>query len=578
MAMAKTTEQATQHGLLCVWGRFAQEIGLLSGIEAVPLDQKTYDHSPQAKVLENLVAILSGAQHLQDISLSAHPLDKDMVLAQAWGQSGWADYSGVSRTLRGLSWAEARAVAAVLDRVSQPFIDQELNLLREQGQPIREDGDLTGIPVSNTSRTYPNATYGHMDDEIRLGYQAGVTSMHSPTYGRLWLSVEHHAGDTVSCTQAEALVLAAEQRTGLRPHRRTELLKTRIAACQQARQPTEKRYETQKAALEKAQAALQETRNQLQTAQATLDTQPKRIASLERRCLRREKAIAAAQERLTKTLHLLKTHLEEEQVLQARLKRFEQENADNPNPVAIRFRIDAGFGTYDNIALLIEMGYEIYTKLHNHKAVQALQNMLAPDTTWTKVGKNAEMVAWSELKLDRCPYPLQVALERFQVGDDKLKHSALAYFGNAPVTQDLPAWFTTYNGRQTIEAGIKETKQVFSLHRLKVRSEPAIFLQEAMTIFAANFIRWATVWIGQHAQPEPDCLPIQTMGIKRQVQVAAHASANVIQNTEGMLLKFSPASSLAGKSLHFRAINHPVRPTCFLPFFTILDLIVQKLR
>lgn len=524
------------------------------------------------------MAILSGAQHLQDISLAAHPLDKDLVLAQAWGQSGWADYSGVSRTLRGLSWSEARAIAAVLDQVSQPFIEQELNLLREQGQPIREDGDLTGIPVSNTSRTYPNAAYGHMDDEIRLGYQAGVTSMHSPTYGRLWLSVEHHAGDTVSCTQAEALVQAAEQRTGLRPHRRTELLKTRMEASQQARQPTEKRYATQKAALEKAQVALQETRKQLQTAQATPGTRPKRIASLERRCLRREKAVAAAQDRLTKTLHLLQAHLEEEQILQTRLKRFEQENADNPHPVEVRFRIDAGFGTYDNIALLIEMGYELYTKLHNHKAVQALQNMLAPDTAWTKVGKNAEMVAWSELKLERCPYPLQVALERFQVGDNKLKHSALAYFGNTPVTQDLPTWFTTYNGRQTIEAGIKETKQVFSLHRLKVRSEPAIFLQEAMTLFAANFIRWATVWIAQHAQPAPERLPIQTMGIKRQVQVAAHASANVIQNTEGMLLKFSPASALAGKSLHFPAVQSPVRSTRFLPFFTILDLIVQKLR
>jgi hypothetical protein len=578
MAMAKAAEQVTQHGLLCVWGRFAQEIGLVSGIEGVPLAQKMHEHSPQAKVLENLVAILSGAKYLQDISLSAHPLDKDQTLAQAWGQSGWADYSGVSRTLRGLSWAEARAIAVVLEQVSQHFIDQELNLLREQSQPIRVDGDLTGLPVSNTSRTYPNAAYGHMDDEIRLGYQAGVTSMHSPTYGRLWLSVEHHAGDTVSCTQAEVLILAAEQRTGLRPRRRTELLKTRITACQPARQPTEKRYESQKAALEKAQAAFQETKTQLETSQTTPGTRPQRIASLERRCLRREKAISDAQDRFSKTLRLLQTQLEEEQTLRARLKRFEQENVDNPSPVEVRFRIDAGFGTYDNITLLIEMGYELYTKLHNHKAVQALQKMLTPDMAWTKVGKNAEMVAWSDLKLDRCSYPLQVALERFHIGDNKIKHSALAYFGNALVTQDLPTWFTTYNGRQTIEAGIKETKQVFHLHRLKVRSEPAIFLQEVMTIFAANFIRWATVWIAHNTQPEPTQLPIQTMGIKRQVQVAAHASANVIQNAEGMLLRFSPASSLAGKSLHFRAVHSPVRSVRFSPFFTILDLIVQKLR
>jgi hypothetical protein len=54
------------------------------------------------------------------------------------------------------------------------------------------------------------------------------------------------------------------------------------------------------------------------------------------------------------------------------------------------------------------------------------------------------------------------------------------------VTTDLPAWFGQYNARQTIEAGIKETKQVFTLHRLKVRSEPAIFLQEALTLFAGK--------------------------------------------------------------------------------------------
>jgi hypothetical protein len=84
--------------------------------------------------------------------------------------------------------------------------------------------DLTGIPVSNTSQTFPNAAFGHIDDEIRLGYQAAVVSMASSTYGRVWLSVTHHPGDTVSCTQAENLVLATEACTGLRLWRRTDLL------------------------------------------------------------------------------------------------------------------------------------------------------------------------------------------------------------------------------------------------------------------------------------------------------------------------------------------------------------------
>jgi len=545
-------EQDTQHALMIPWGHFAREIGLISGIEAVKLNQKVYEHTPQAKVIEFLVAILSGAKYLQDISHAAHPLDKDLAVAQAWGQANWADYTGISRTLKQLSWIEVRAIVAVLEEVGQPFVQSELKLLRSLKQALQYDGDLTGLPVSNTSRTYPNAAYGHMSDEIRLGYQAGVVSFQSPTYGRLWLSVEHHAGDTVSCTQAEALVLAAEKRSGQHPKRRTDLLQKRIEAFVKSREPAEKRLSSQQAAVAAAEQAKVEIIAQLQTAQETPGTKPKRIQTLERRCVRREKAVEVARKKLNKTQAWLNVHLEQEKDLRKRLEQFEQENADNPQPVEACFRLDAGFGTYDNIALLIEMGYEVYVKLHNHKIVQMLKISIPPETIWTHVGNNAEMLAWKDMQLQTCPYSLDIALERFYTGKTQ-KHSALAHFGDTPVTTDLPAWFGEYNARQTIEAGIKETKQVFYLHRLKVRSEPAIYLQEAMTIFAANFIRWATAWVEKHAEQNENTLFIGNMGVKKQVQVAANTSAKVIQNSEGMLLRFSPASAFAGKQLFFRA-------------------------
>lgn len=568
--MAQT--QDTQHALLIPWGHFAQEIGLILGIEAVKLNQKVYEHTPQAKVIEFLVTILSGAKYLKDTSLAAHPLDKDVAVAQAWGQKGWADYTGVSRTLKKLTWAEAHALVEVLERVSQPILESELALLGEQGRGLEYDGDLTGLPVSNTSRTYPNAAYGHMSDEIRLGYQAGVVSLQSPTYGRLWISVDHHAGDTVSCTQAEALVRAAEKRSGQRPKRRTELLQKRIEALVKSRAPAEKRLATQQANLETAQRAKEEMSAQLRE-----ETKPKRVALLERRGLRREKSVEIARKKLEKTIVQMKVHLEDEKILRQRLEQFEQDNLENPQPVEACFRLDAGFGTYGNIALLIEMGYEVYVKLHNHKITEMLKEKNSPNTVWTRVGDNAEMVAWSGLELQHCPYPLDVALERFYTGKTQ-KHSALAHFGDTPVTSDLPAWFKRYNARQTIEAGIKETKQVFYLNRLKVRSEPAIYLQEAMTIFAANFIRWATAWIEQHALPSVNALPISKMGVKKQVQVAANTSATVTHNSGGMLLTFSPASAFAGKSLFFPAPSRSLWRICFLPFFTFLSLIAQKLR
>lgn len=565
-------EEETQHALLIPWGHFAREIGLITGMQAVKLTQKVYEHTPNAKVIEFLVAILSGAKHLQDISLAAHPLDKDLAVAAAWEQAGWADYTGISRTLKHLSWAEVRELVAVLERVSQPFLDSEIATLRSRCCGLQYDGDLTGLPVSNTSRTYPNAAYGHMSDEIRLGYQAGLVSLQSPTYGRLWLAVEHHAGDTVSCTQAEALVLAAEKRSGQRPKRRTELLQKRVETFVKSREPAEERLSGQQVALAKAERAKVEVLAQLRD-----ETKLKRIPVLERRCIRRDRAIEIAHKKLLKTQAWLEAHLEQEKVLRRRLEQFECENTENLHPVEACFRLDAGFGTYDNIALLIEMGYEVYVKLHNHKIVQMLKKAITPETTWTRVGNNAEMLAWPGMQLQNCPYPLDIALERFYTGQTQ-KHSALAHFGNTPVTTDLPAWFGKYNSRQTIEAGIKETKQVFYLNRLKVRSEPAIYLQEAMTIFAANFIRWATVWIEHHIVLNENTLPIGKMGIKKQVQVAANTSAKVIHNSEGMLLRFSSASAFAGKQLYIRTSGKTLRQNYFMPFFTIRALIAQKLR
>ena len=313
------------------------------------------------------------------------------------------------------------------------------------------------------------------------------------------------------------------------------------------------------------------------TAELREETKPKRIAVLERRSVRREKSIEIARKKLEKTLAQLQAHLDNETVLRQRLEQFRQDNAENPQPVQACFRLDAGFGTYENIALLIEMGYEVYVKLHNHKITEMLKQKDSLETLWTRVGDNAEMVAWSGLELQHCPYLLDVALERFYTGKMQ-KHSALAHFGDTPVTTDLPAWFNHYNARQTIEAGIKETKQVFYLNRLKVRSEPAIYLQEALTIFAANFIRWATAWIAQHALPGENTLPLSKIGVKKQVQVLANTSATVIQNSGGVLLRFSPSSAFAGKHLFFPAPSRSLWQICFLPFFTILSLIAQKLR
>lgn len=165
------------------------------------------------------------------------------------------------------------------------------------------------------------------------------------------------------------------------------------------------------------------------------------------------------------------------------------------------------------------------------------------------------MVAWAAQQVSKCPYPLDVALERFYAGDT-LRYSALIHYGQDAVTTDLPAWFHTYNGRQTIEAGIKEGKNVFQMHHLKVRSEAALFLQEHFATFAANLVRWAAHWLVTECLAAPDdadlaCRPQATVpGVKEQVQTLAHTSAYVTWFEQGCLLMFTEHSLLAGCTLY----------------------------
>jgi hypothetical protein len=577
----------TSHAMLVPWGIFAQRIGLVESLEGVPIPQRPRDHTPQTKLIEFLVAILSGGAYLQDISHGPHPLDQDRAVAQAWGQPTWADDSGVSRTLKACDEQTVSAVRGALRYVSRPFIEREVMLaLGKQGTLIF-DGDLTGRPVSNASATYPDVAFGWMSDAIHLGYQAALVSMHSPTYGRLWLSVEHHPGDTVSSSEAEALARAAEAGTGARPWRRTDLLAgriatqealvtqaeatrdgacSRLASCQQRLAQVEAQcqgWAGQVTELERAYQARhrpERPHSQLAQARRKLEVQRRRLGRRQKELENAEQWLAGRQQQAT----LLQA---EGQCLAQRLAQFEEDNRTNPWPIPAVFRLDGGFGTGPNVALLIEMGYTVYSKAANHQTVGTLCQRAAAVASWTRVGRNAEMIAWDRATLARCPYPLDLALERFHTGEE-VKHGVLLHYGAEPVAQDLRRWFSFYNGRQTIEAGIKEGKGVFQMHHLKVRSPGGLVIQEEFATFAANFVRWAAVWLDESC---PDALvpaPQPQTQVKELVRVAANTSAWVMWQPDGCLLRFTELSAFAGAKL---AIRDSIPLQLALPLFTWTD-------
>ena len=155
---------------------------------------------------------------------------------------------------------------------------------------------------------------------------------------------------------------------------------------------------------ERPHSQLAQARQQVETRQRQPVRQTQVVAHLAKQVERQQAALTVVQA--------------QEDRLRERLQRFEHENATNPAPVAAVFRLDAGFGTGDNVALLIEMGYEVYTRPHNHQVRDSLLQRIDDTTAWTRVGDNADMVAWPAQALQSCPYPVDLALERFHTGQD----------------------------------------------------------------------------------------------------------------------------------------------------------------
>jgi hypothetical protein len=576
MSIKQPSEALTSHALLVAWGIYARQLGLIEGMMGIALKQQTYRHRPQTKVLEFLVAMLAGLRHLQEISRAAQPLDQDTAVAEAWQQPGWADYSGVSRTLQALRQSEAEAIVAVLAQISQPLLAAEIHLALQQSGSLLYDLDLTGRPVSNSSETYPGAAFGYMSDGLFLGYQAALISLQSPTYGRLWLAVTPHPGDTVSCNELRHMVQTAEQSSGLRPLRRTDLLAGRIQHMQQQVVMAAARWQSSQRqlgeAVQSSQALSQlveEWRERVTdyeqlAAQRKRTTRPfgrlavarQRLAGYEQRLKRWQQKIAQAEQlcqkrqRIWQQLHEMLTSLTQH------LDQCQADNVQNQHPIRAVVRMDAGFGTCENVDWLIEMGYDLYTKPYSHEAIRTLHKQVNAESAWQRVDDNAEMIAWDATAVSQYSYPLDVALVRFHTGKTR-RHSALLHYGHENVLTDLPAWFRRYNQRQLIEAGIKEGKNVFAMHHLKVRSQPALFLQEHFAVFAANFVRWAAHWLRQANPPAPalNQLPVvlPLHSVKTLVQVAAHTAAVVYWFPDGCLLKFSDQSLYAGSILHLGA-------------------------
>jgi hypothetical protein len=576
-------DATSDHAWLVVTGYLAQALGLITELEEVPIKQrKGPDCGPQAKIIEFLVGILGGIEYLQDLNLAEQPIAKDPTIVEAWAQEIFVHYSNVSRTLGASDEETLVAIIEVLQAISRPFIEAAvMETIKREGQ-LTVDVDLTGREVSPTSTDYQDATFGWMDDEVAKGYQAAVTSLVCERWTRLMLTLQRYTGRTKSAECLQEAVLAVEDLLGVRPRRRVELV-------QEQRDAIEERMERQQQALDctqqgqkplgqrirQAKAEALALREEIQGLEAEYQAQNRqekkhcRLAKARRKldsARKREHRAWRDLQKLQRRERQQQAKLDKQQgqllSLDERLAYLETDNQNTPNPVSIVLRIDAGFSTGPNLTWLIEMGYIVLTKAHNGATANSLQRTVSAQTEWVPVGRNAEAVYLGDYQHNKCPYPLQAMLVRYYL-PDKLRHTVLFYYGDMP-PPSLPAWFAGYNARQTIEAGIKEGKGVFTLKRHLVRSPHGMQIQEQLALFAANFVRWTAAWVKDCLREANRRFTTALDQVKTLVKTVSRARVRWVRNARGHILIFDENGPFAGTVL---CLSGEVAVQLTLPLF-----------
>ena len=552
---ARLTECQTEHGLLIAFGEFARHTGLIAGLMRVRIPQKIQRHPgavpPPTKLVELYAGLLTGMEYLQDLNLGHHPLVKDSAVVEAWEQTRFVHYSNVSRALEACDEITVQDLRAASERFNQPFLTEAIHDEVRAGREIVFDLDLMGQSVSSTSQTYPDVAFGWADNAIRLGYQLARVCVQTLRYGRLWLDGFHHPGDTVSVNCLKELVLAAEQRAGVRPRRRPELVAQRIKDLQPTLQRLEELCQRQVTVLTDRQDKQTEwigrryaLQQQLKKTTDSIQKEriSKQISIIDKRLDKLPPQLSQRQAVLTRARERWQKALAEQVHLQGWRTQLETENLQNPNAPICICRQDAGFCSGENLTWQIELGYQVETKSTSGKVTTALQKRCSDQTTWTRVGQNAEMTDWSDYQMKACPYPLRVGLERFQLGE-QTKHSVLILYRDTPAQPGLPQWFQHYNGRQTIEAGNKQMKTVYHVQHLMSHAKYGIQIQVLLTGLACNQTQFVQPWLQSAAEQLTPRIESDLASPKTMVRVLANSTASVQRSDCSTVLVFAQTSS-----------------------------------
>lgn len=580
--------QFTNHGRLVLDGHFAQRIGLLEAFKEVALPGKTVLHAPAEHLATAFVNILAGHRHLQQISRGETPLRADLALAHAWEQEQFPEVSGVCRQLHAVDWEVAEAVRERLRVAFDPYVALCRGRAQNQGERLVVDWDLTAKEITTDATSEPFATYGHMEAGLGKGYQwveatlrgKGPEGEDRPvSLGGFLRPGNAHPSDCL-----ERLRLITEASLG-HPRRQPELLASRLAAARLGVQQQEEKVDLLRDRLERcerrlwtAQGHLRAVMKRQPTGQpsqegpvAEVDSAVQAAAAVQAALRRVEKAqqrLEGAQARLAAAQVRLEEMEQTVAAMTARLERLRAENealdTGEKGATAMELVMDAQFGGSEQVATLIEEGYQLTTKAISPATVSTLLRRQARGEAlfgpWEEVSANAQVSECAETRYAACPHPLRLLGYRKELAASASREAKVSH---ALILTTVPAQergaaatVDHYHVRGgTVELVNRLAKSYLGWRGHRLRHAPGLDILGQFVFVGLNFVSWSadTIWV--ESGPEAGKIP----GLAALSQMA-RTPADVLSDEDGVVIQFRPYSGWPGRSLRLGALRQPPLP------------------
>lgn len=486
-------------GFLVPTGHYAQEIGLIDLFkEHLKIDMKTVHHTPVDKIIELFVSMIAGCPDVKTIN---NRLVSDRLAAAAWCQKQFADQSRVSEVIHRITPENLLQLEEIFHSL---FSQRSLAQRHPVSELLVVDVDMTGLPVSPTSKTYEGAAFGFMQKETGKGYKL-TCAYTGGELGEVFGGLVD-PGSAHCATKLIDLLLLIEKRVGSPPR---SLHKYR-------------------ASIERSlsEAGNLERRSQCRREEAHRARKSQRKAVLERRAHKLDTRAQLLREKVADSLQIADS--------------FDTLRSSNPYR-AILVRGDAGFGSVDNIMLLLDLGYDFLLKGYSPHTARNLAQGIA-EKEWVPFNSATSVAELGAIGLPECRYSVRTVLGRSKTP----RPESYQYFHlvtTIPEKVKNPLGLLKfYNARQTIEAFIKTGKNILNLKHFRVRNFYGIEFTLRLGLLAHNFMNWARrdIFAGT---------PLARMGIREFVEQAMRVPARSEPLGMDTLITLFPETSLYAQAL-----------------------------